>query len=69
MATKDKDQITRTIDGHEIRLTNLSKTMYPDTNFTKQDVADYFETVAGAAAGSTYHEDPLSGWHRGRAVL
>jgi bifunctional non-homologous end joining protein LigD len=46
MATTGTDRVTRTVDGHEIRLTSLGKTMYPDTGFTKEDVADYYTAVA-----------------------
>jgi bifunctional non-homologous end joining protein LigD len=46
MATTRPDRVTREVDGHEIRLTSLGKTMYPDTGFTKQDVAAYYTAVA-----------------------
>ena len=41
------DTITRTIDGHEVRLTSQDKVMYPETGFTKKDVTDYYEAVSG----------------------
>ncbi|MGN6404517.1 non-homologous end-joining DNA ligase, partial [Sinomonas sp.] len=34
------------IDGHQIRLTNLDKVLYPDAGVTKADVLDYLRTVA-----------------------
>lgn len=37
---------SRTIDGHELQLTNLGKVMYPDTGLTKQGVIDYYEAIA-----------------------
>ncbi len=42
------DEVTRTIDGHEVRLTSQDKVMYPETGFTKRDVAAYYEAVAEA---------------------
>jgi bifunctional non-homologous end joining protein LigD len=42
MATTGTGKVTRVVDGREIRLTSLGKTMYPDTGFTKQGVADYY---------------------------
>jgi len=37
---------TREIDGHDVRLTSPDKIMYPETGFTKADVAAYYEAVA-----------------------
>ena len=34
------------IDGHELRLTNLSKVLYPKVGFTKAEVVDYYRQVA-----------------------
>jgi bifunctional non-homologous end joining protein LigD len=42
------DEVTRTIDGHEVRLTSQDKVMYPETGFTKRDVAAYYEEVSEA---------------------
>jgi bifunctional non-homologous end joining protein LigD len=42
-----RDEATRLIDGHEVRLTSQDKVMYPETGFTKKDVADYYEAVSG----------------------
>lgn len=41
-----RDETTRTVDGHEVRLTSQGKVMYPETGFTKKDVADYYEAVS-----------------------
>ena len=41
-----QDEVTRTIDGHEVRLTSQDKVMYPESGFTKRDVAAYYEAVA-----------------------
>jgi bifunctional non-homologous end joining protein LigD len=35
-----------TIDGHELRLSNLDKVLYPDTGFTKGQVIDYLAKIA-----------------------
>jgi bifunctional non-homologous end joining protein LigD len=37
---------TRTIDGHEVKLTSPDKIMYPDTGMTKSDVVAYYEAVS-----------------------
>ena len=34
------------IDGHEVRLTNLDKVLYPATGFSKAEVIDYYVRVA-----------------------
>ncbi|CAN5179644.1 ATP-dependent DNA ligase [soil metagenome] len=40
------DEQVVTIDGHRLKLTNLSKVLYPETGTTKADVIDYFARVA-----------------------
>ncbi len=40
------DEQTVTIDGHRLKLTNLSKVLYPETGTTKADVIDYYARVA-----------------------
>lgn len=35
-----------TVDGHRLTLTNLDKTLYPETGTTKGEVLDYFARVA-----------------------
>ncbi|MCU1579685.1 MAG: ATP-dependent ligase [Rhodoglobus sp.] len=40
------DEQTVTIDGHRLKLTNLSKVLYPETGTTKGDVIDYYARVA-----------------------
>ncbi len=35
-----------TVDGHELRVTNLDKVLYPATNTTKGDVLSYYGAVA-----------------------
>lgn len=37
---------TVVIDGHELRLTNLDKVLYPATGFTKAEVIDYYTRIA-----------------------
>jgi bifunctional non-homologous end joining protein LigD len=34
------------IDGHELKLSNLDKVLYPETGFTKGEVIDYYVRVA-----------------------
>ena len=34
------------IDGHEVRISNPNKVLYPETNFTKQDVVAYYRAIA-----------------------
>ena len=36
------------IDGHEIKLSNLDKVLYPEVGFTKAEVIDYYVRVAEA---------------------
>lgn len=45
MAQLEDDQVV-TIDGHRLKLTNLSKVLYPETGTTKADVIDYYAHVA-----------------------
>jgi bifunctional non-homologous end joining protein LigD len=39
-------EVTRTINGHTIRFTNLDKIWYPKERYTKRDVIDYYEGVS-----------------------
>lgn len=41
------DDQTVVIDGHRLKLTNLSKVLYPETGTTKRDVLDYYARIAG----------------------
>ena len=34
------------IDGHQLKLTNLDKVLYPETGFTKGEVIDYYARIA-----------------------
>jgi bifunctional non-homologous end joining protein LigD len=34
------------IDGHELKLSNLDKVLYPETSFTKGEVIDYYAKIA-----------------------
>jgi bifunctional non-homologous end joining protein LigD len=44
---KGKDKaVTATVDGRELRLTNLDKVLYPEAGFTKRDVIDYYTAIA-----------------------
>jgi bifunctional non-homologous end joining protein LigD len=38
--------MTRTVDGHDVKLSSLHKVMYPETGMTKQGVIDYYTEVA-----------------------
>jgi bifunctional non-homologous end joining protein LigD len=39
-------EATLTIDGRELKFTNLPKVYYPDEGYTKRDVINYYATVA-----------------------
>lgn len=41
------DTTTLDIQGHSLRMSNLSKVLYPETGTTKRDVLDYLRAVAG----------------------
>ena len=41
-----RTEATFKIDGHELRLSNLDKVLYPDTGFTKGQVIDYLAKIA-----------------------
>jgi len=34
------------VDGHELKLTNLDKVLYPEVNFSKGEMVDYYARVA-----------------------
>ncbi len=34
------------IDGHQLKLTNLDKVLYPESGFTKGEVIDYYARIA-----------------------
>ena len=36
------------IEGHQLKLTNLDKVLYPETGFTKGEVIDYYARIAPA---------------------
>ena len=40
------DDVTVEVDGHELRLTSLSKIYYPEIGFTKGETIDYYRRVA-----------------------
>ncbi len=42
------DDQTVIIDGHTLKLTSLSKVIYPETGTTKAEVLDYYARVSGA---------------------
>jgi bifunctional non-homologous end joining protein LigD len=42
----DAKEITREIDGHTLKFTNLNKVFYPDEGYTKRDVLNYYDGVA-----------------------
>lgn len=47
------------IGGHEIELSNLDKTFFPESGITKGDLIDYYERIA-ATALPHYRDRPLS---------
>lgn len=42
-----QDKIGVQVEGRELALTNLSKVLYPDDGFTKAEVLDYYQRIAG----------------------
>lgn len=46
MAAMAKASSTVEIEGHELKLTNLDKVMYPEAGFTKGQIIDYYVRVA-----------------------
>ena len=44
---RDQDNITLTVEGKEVRLTNLRKIFWPALGFTKGDLLQYYADVAG----------------------
>ena len=47
------------LDGHELKLSNLDKMLYPKARFSKRDVIDYYATVSPAILGHL-HDRPLT---------
>ncbi|MBZ5583010.1 MAG: DNA ligase D [Acidobacteriia bacterium] len=43
----DAKETTLEIDGHSLKFTNLSKVFYPGEGYTKRDVLNYYDGVAG----------------------
>jgi bifunctional non-homologous end joining protein LigD len=41
-----RQEVSFTVGGHELRLSNLDKVLYPDTGFTKGQVIDYLAKIA-----------------------
>jgi bifunctional non-homologous end joining protein LigD len=40
-------EVTREIDGRTLKFSNLNKLFYPDDGYTKRDVLNYYDAVAG----------------------
>ena len=40
-------EATRQIDGRTLKFTNLKKVFYPDEGYTKRDVLNYYDAIAG----------------------
>jgi bifunctional non-homologous end joining protein LigD len=45
------ERATVTVDGRELKLTNLGKVLYPATGTTKRDVIDYYAAIAPELLG------------------
>src|SRR5438093_344850 len=45
---RDQDNIVLSLDGREIRLTNLRKIFWPELRLTKGDLLQYYADVSGA---------------------
>jgi bifunctional non-homologous end joining protein LigD len=43
----DAKEAALEIDGHALKFTNLGKVFYPDEGYTKRDVLNYYDAVAG----------------------
>ena len=43
---RNTDGATTTVEGRELRLSNLGKLLYPKAAFTKRDVIDYYAAIA-----------------------
>ena len=48
MNQRDQSTVVE-VDGKSLRLTNLSKVMFPDDGFTKSELLLYYQTVAPRA--------------------
>ena len=44
---RDQDNVVLTVDGNEVRLTNLRKIFWPELGLTKGDLLQYYADVAG----------------------
>ena len=44
---RDQDNVILTVDGKEVRLTNLRKVFWPELGLTKGDLLQYYADVAG----------------------
>lgn len=44
--SRAREQMTVEVDGHELRLSNLDKVLFPDTETTKHDVVTYYGDVS-----------------------
>ena len=42
----DKTEATVTVDGHQLKFTNLKKVFYPADGYTKRDVINFYDAVA-----------------------
>ena len=47
MIPRDQDNVVLTVDGKEVRLTNLRKIFWPELGLTKGDLLQYYADVAG----------------------
>jgi len=43
----DRKEVTVDIDGQSLKFTNLDKIYYPEDGFTKRDLLNYYDSVAG----------------------
>lgn len=42
----NETQVTLTIDGQDLKFTNLNKVFYPEQGYTKRDILNYYNSVA-----------------------
>src|SRR4051812_45770941 len=45
-SSSGSDESTLALDGHTVKLTRLTKLLYPDAHLTKAEVIDYYVRVA-----------------------
>jgi hypothetical protein len=55
---RDQDNVILSIDGQEVRLTNLRKIFWPELRLTKGDLLQYYADVAACCCRTS----PIARW-------